>query len=297
MPSLISWGPGRAKKLGGAVFAVVLLTIGAYALLSSGTGNGPGRTATSDGCTSGGAVAPCMDGSSSGKGASGWGVPVFGDEFNGTAMDSSKWNVEGPQHPNNSQENDCYSPKAVSVSGGYLNISIRDTPCRVGGSSWPYTAGQIDTNGHFNPTYGYFEARIYSPGANGVIDNWPAWWMYGTSWPANGEIDIFEGLSGSAGEHFAYGPSGNPIWQGGSETGQDFTGWHTYGVDWQPGSLTYYYDGKDVATITQGVTNQPMRLVLDDTTAPPGNDGGPVSVPSTMKVDYVRAWKQRAQRG
>ena len=30
----------------------------------------------------------------------------------------------------------------------------------------------------------------------------------------------------------------------------DFTGWHVYGVLWQPGSIQFYYDGKLQQTAT-----------------------------------------------
>lgn len=66
-----------------------------------------------------------------------------------------------------------------------------------------------------------------------------------------------------------------------------FTGWHTYGVDWEPGSVTYYYDGHQVGQITSGVISAPMYLILND--AVPG--GGYIHAPSTMKVDYVRVWR------
>ena len=69
------------------------------------------------------------------------------------------------------------------------------------------------------------------------------------------------------------------------------TGWHVYAVNWQPGSLKYYYDGVLVDTITKGVSTKPMMMLLDNTTAPQGNVGGPVVVPATMQVDYVRVWQ------
>lgn len=232
-----------------------------------------------------------MNGSNSGTGAGGWGSPTFDDEFSGASVNTSKWAVEGPQAPNNTQEYDCYSPSSVSVSGGYLNLALQNKSCSVGGTSYQYTGAQMDTENKFSQAYGYFEARVYAPGSGGTIDNWPAWWLTGENWPANGEIDIFEGFHGSAGWHFMYPSGGNPVWQGSFQQGQDFTGWHTYAVDWQPGSIKYYYDGSVVGTITQGVTSAPMFLLVDNTTGPQNNVGGPVSVPQTMKVDYVRVWK------
>lgn len=213
---------------------------------------------------------------------------VFDDEFNNTTLDTNKWNVEGPRSPNNSQEQDCYAPSAVSVGSGALNIAILNTPCTVGGNTWPYTGGQLDSHGHFDTTYGYFEAHVYVPGSGGKISNWPAWWLVGQSWPADGEIDQFEGYMGGAGWHYM---NSSQQWQG-SYQSQDYTGWHIYAVNWQANKVTYYYDGVQVGQITSGLTTSlPLHLMLDNTTAPEGNVGGPQAIPAIMKVDYVRVWK------
>ena len=63
-------------------------------------------------------------------------------------------------------------------------------------------------------------------------------------------------------------------------------GWHTFGVDWRPGSLTFYYDGRKVGTQTRGVTGSPHYLILNNAIS-----GSARKVPSTLKVDYVRVWK------
>jgi beta-glucanase (GH16 family) len=234
-----------------------------------------------------------MNGTNTGAGATGWGTPTFDDEFNGTSVNTNNWNVEGPRAPNNGQEEDCYSPTTVSESGGDLNIALLNQSCTIGSTTYKYTGGQIDTNDHFNPTYGYFEARMYTPGSNGQISNWPAWWMFGPNWPSGSEIDTFEGFHGYAGWHFCFPDPTACDWQGNYQSTQDFTGWHTYAVDWQPTSIIYYYDGVKVGTLTTGAStaNQPMQLVIDNTTGPLDNQAGPLVVPATIKVDYVRAWK------
>jgi beta-glucanase (GH16 family) len=268
---------------------------------SSGSGSGSSANAApggstdgspSGGCTSGGVAAPCIGGTTTG--ASGWGSPSFNDEFSSSAVDSSNWNVDGPEPPNNSQEYDCYAPSAVSVGSGYLSIALLDTSCTVKGTQYKYTGGQIDTKNNFSQTYGYYEARIYYPGTDGTVYNWGGFWLVGKHWPKNGEIDIAEGYDGTAGYHFEYSPKGTAIWQGGTASG-DYTGWHTYGVDWEPGSVTYYYDGVKMASYTQGASglDHPMYILLDYSTGPQGDVGGPVSVPQTMKVDYVRVWKAK----
>jgi beta-glucanase (GH16 family) len=221
---------------------------------------------------------------------------TFDDEFTGTRLNTATWATgwfgSGVTAPVNSTEQECLAPGQVSVSGGNLNITVAKSSCTVGDKTYPYRSGLISSNpssgapnqpsAGFQQAYGFFQARIYLPGSNGTIDNWPAWWTDGQNWPADGEMDILEGLGGQACYHF-HSPAGGP---GGCASGA-FTGWHTYGANWEPGSVTYYYDGKVVGTISTGITSAPMYLILGDAVS--ATTGGP-SHPSTMKVAYVRVW-------
>ena len=107
----------------------------------------------------------------------------------------------------------------------------------------------MTTNGNFEQSYGYFEARVYLPGVDGQIANWPGFWTNGQNHPEDGEIDIVEGLDGDASWHYHY-PDGAP----GEHAEGDYTGWHTYGALWEPGKISFYYDNEFVGEITTGVT-------------------------------------------
>ena len=110
-------------------------------------------------------------------------------------------------------------------------------------------------------------------------------WADGQSWPADGELDVLEGLGGLACWHF-HDPAGAP---GGCLPGTFTAGWHTFGADWEPGIVTYYYDGTPVGSVTSGVTASPMFVILD--LAADNAYGGQIEVPATMRVDYVRVWQ------
>jgi beta-glucanase (GH16 family) len=218
---------------------------------------------------------------------------VFGDEFSGTTLDSTKWNPNWLGCPTcitkpvNSAELGAYAPSQVSVSGGSLHLTaIQQQTTANNGQTYAYRSGLVESNGKAEFTYGAFEARIYSPAAPGTtqIANWPAFWTDGQNWPTDGEMDVMEGLSGKACYHF-HSPAGGP---GGCASG-DFTGWHTYGAEWKPGSVTYYYDGKQVGQITTGITSAPMYLILNNGVS--DQHGGPRLTPADMMVDYVRVWQ------
>jgi beta-glucanase (GH16 family) len=252
----------------------------------------PTSIMSSAGCTNNGVAAPCIGNTSTG--ASGWGSPTFDTEFTGTSVDTSKWTVEGPRAPNNSQEYDCYAPQNVSEGGGSLSLALTANTCTIHSRSWPDTGAQMDTSDAFNQTYGYYEARVYFPGTGGVVANWGGFWLTNNNWPKNGEIDIVEDFHDSVDSHYEYALQHTANWVSvGAQAQGNWTGWHTYGVDWEPNSITYYYDGKKMGTYTTGVSydDQPMFILLTYSTGPEYDVGGPSVVPDTMQVQYVRAWQ------
>lgn len=219
----------------------------------------------------------------------------FDDEFNSTSLDTTKWSTgwfgSGITPPVNSKEEDCYDPAQVAESGGSVDLTIVKKSEDCGISDPVYTTGLVSTEGKFNFTYGFVEARVWLPAADGnpsEIANWPAVWADGENWPEDGEIDIVEGLEGPACAHF-HGPA-DPQGLGagsggGCPNGNYADGWHTFAANWEPGIVTYYYDGVDIGSITSGITSAPMFVILDYA------DGQPFQVPATMKVDYVRVWQ------
>lgn len=217
-----------------------------------------------------------------------WNV-IFADDFNNPGLDTTKWTAgwfgTGITGPANSAEVACYDSAQVNEPGdGYVHLNLISQQSTCKGTTRPYTGSLISTNGKFSYTYGYVEFRAYIPPASpGIVANWPALWSDGNNWPTDGENDTMEGLSGKGCYHF-HSPLGGP----GACAPGDYTGWHTFASDWEPGSVTYYYDGVKVGQITSGITSSPQYLILDNSM---GTYGGPAIVPADIKVDYVRVWQ------
>jgi beta-glucanase (GH16 family) len=200
--------------------------------------------------------------------------------------------ISGPI--NDTYEQDCYDPSQISTLGGELDLGIIadsetcETP--AGPVTEPYAGSIVTTNGNFSYTYGFLEARVWLPG-NGAIADWPSIWADGADWPMDGELDVLEGLGGLACYHFHYGASDATEQGPGNCVGTDYTGgWHTFAADWEPGVVTWYYDGIDIGSLNEGITDSPMYLVLNLAQLPP-SWGAPILSPATMRVAYVRVWQ------
>jgi len=225
---------------------------------------------------------------------------VFNAEFDGTGLNTRIWTpgwfgtgVTGPINPH---ELACYSSAQVAASpdAGPLNLSVTHAPSTCDGVERPYTGALVSTNpydgrkvGGFQYRYGLLQARIYVPAYQGkLVANWPAVMTLGQAWPQDGEDDILEGLGGTVCFHF-HNPENVYTGFGGCDRALT-PGWHTVAAYWQPGSVTWYYDGVEVGQATEDVTSDPMYIVLADTV---NEKSAGVAKPATMKVSWVRVWQ------
>ena len=223
---------------------------------------------------------------------------VFDDEFTAGSLDLAKWepnwngnSVTSITPPVNRNERACYDPKQVVERGGELDLLAAAGSCTAAnGLTYPYRSGMIESNGKFNFTYGVFEARVWTPAGKGM---WPAFWSDGQVWPNDGEIDTLEAYGTDTSLFHYYYPGGGP---GGSAYVPGATaGWHIYTTDWEPGIITWYYDGRKVWQLTnanlaagQTISSSPQYLILNL-----GLNSNQSVSPATLRVDYVRVWQHQ----
>lgn len=231
----------------------------------------------SGGCTSNGMTAPCIG--ANGVGAGGWGVAVFQDEFDGTALNTDKW---APDWFGGGVMNDVATNRNnVSVSDGKLVLTLSSSSQGALVSTNPN--GGAKTGFQFTTGY-YAEASVYFPGDGTQIHNWPAWWTDGQNWPRDGEIDIAEGLGPLTSNYHSNSGANNSN----AVAGVWSNNFHTYGVDRQPGKNSIYWDGKLIRTYNTDDNGSPHYFILNV-----GKSGQNIlGAGSQMKVDYVRAWRK-----
>ena len=115
----------------------------------------------------------------------------WSDEFNGTSLNTTLWNIEENGNGGGNQELQYYRKENVAVHAGNLVLTAR----RENYNNKQFTSGRVNTRDKAYFKHGIIQARIKFPKtANGV---WPASWMmsndYGkVGWPKCGEIDIVE---------------------------------------------------------------------------------------------------------
>ena len=253
----------------------------------------------------------------------GWEL-VWSDEFDGNALDSSKWNIqtgdgtaEGiPGWGNN--ELQSYQAGNIGFADGSLVITAREQRAADGRN---YTSARINTSGKLDITYGRVEASIQTPPGQGL---WAAFWMLPTvspygGWAAGGEIDIMEVFSRDpapftqAVVHYGMAWPLNVFSYKKYDQFDPADGFHTYAVEWDEQEIRWFVDGthfhtisnttywnlyKDSATNahTPGGDSAPfdssfhllLNLAVGGTL--PGNPV-PSALPGEMRVDYVRVYK------
>ena len=231
---------------------------------------------------------------------------MLNSDFEKGRVDTSIWRpgwfAAGVSGPINRFELACYDPSNVSVSAQRgLRLAVTRTPSECDGRRQPYTGAVLSTNpddgrahGGFAYRYGVLQAKVYLPAAAGsMIANWPTLVTLGQHWPRDGEDDIIENLDGLMCAHFhsiGYAPGGD---LGGCDPGFR-PGWAIVASDWRPGSVTWYYNGVEIARASKGITSQPMYIVLVDTVSAKARQ---LARSDAMGVAYVRVWQELRPAG
>lgn len=243
----------------------------------------------------------------------GWQL-VWQDEFEGDALDTSKWEwvVNGEGGGNNELQYYTARPLNTTVANGRLVLTARQEIFAGPDGERAYTSARIRTRGQGDWCYGRLEIRARLPVGQGI---WPAIWMMPTddvygSWAASGEIDIMEYLGQNTNEVLGTLHYGGE-WPDNVHTGEtlrlpegNFTDdFHVFGIEWEAGEIRWYVDGAHYQTQRSWHTpgapfpapfDQRFHLILNVAVGGnlPGDPDESTQFPQSMEVDYVRVYQR-----
>jgi len=239
-------------------------------------------------------------------------VQTFNEDFKNPALNEKVWGTRLSWTGTLPTWTHRFSQDNLIFKDGLLKIKCEkrtghayDDPKLL---SRKYTTAMITTFDKWTQCYGYFEARMKLPTARGL---WAAFWMMPDRAPgATGdrettkdggmEFDILEHLTewgpgryntavhwdGYGKDHKSWGNNQNYY-------GRTADGWHTWGMLWEPGKVTWYCDGVKKADFANThVGSVPDDFILDV------QMGGwatknvdDAHLPDYLQIDYVRAWQ------
>lgn len=180
-------------------------------------------------------------------------------------------------------------------------LTIRGVPHTVPfGYPTSWQSGLLHTEATFVQSYGYFEMRAR---LSSVPGTWPAFWLLPVSMvhPAGRDPSQWQELD--VVEQYGVFPQGvysnihttepapaGQIWNFFSAHPEIASGYHTYGMDWEPDRIAFYVDG-----VLMGIKPEPddmsgpMYMLVDLARDTPYRNA---ASPMTMAIDYVRAFSK-----
>ena len=210
----------------------------------------------------------------------GWGAPDWSDEFNGTAVDPTKWNVRTRSNLGLTIDSAIPDAGQVSVSNGILHLKgdwLPDAPqarstSATGVNILTHKTGYIDQrkiqtgNVYRGQRWGRWEIRAKTPTGTNTLGALAAFWLRNAN---SGEIDIMEAWGYGA----DFPTAGKAIKDTAATTifgdttttasrialirhkengapGVPWSGFHTYAFELLPDRAAIVVDGKTIWTAT-----------------------------------------------
>jgi len=248
---------------------------------------------------------------------------VWSDEFDGTALDRTKWDFR--LHIMQTRHQTFTNEGAVVKNGLlYLNLIEKDGQYysphlqtgrnfldRPGnpysnGLTWPIAAIEPPLFAH---RYGYYEIRCQLQKQPGW---WSAFWLQSPIIGANldpavsgVELDIMENFTRdnrvSHNIHWdGYGKDHKTQGSGSRSVAETPDGWHTFGMHWSKTNYVFYVDGKESWRV-DGPVSHTDEFILVSTECMGYRNGkrdqpSPVlkkaALPDAFVVDYVRVYDE-----
>ena len=239
---------------------------------------------------------------------------IFSDEFNGDRLDTSKWNtsflwgdeiiINGEvQYYVDINNKPDFGFNPFTFDGENLTINSIETPSELSEKAMgqPYLSGVMTSYDALHFIYGYAETRAKVTFGRGY---WPAFWLLNAYYGQGGddpEIDIMEFIGHDQDvvyhTYHYYDADGKLRSTASQPTpGIDYTAeFHTFGVEWKPGTIIYFVDGIEVHRVTDPKVSQQTMYVIANTAMGGWWAGDPdetTPFPGEYVLDYIRVYQR-----
>jgi beta-glucanase (GH16 family) len=212
----------------------------------------------------------------------------FADEFDGGAVDLSKWLTHPPAgvDPGGTES---WAGSAVTVSGGQAHLVAAKDTRGTGG----YSSGILTTFGLFAQTYGQFEIRFRMPKGRGLE---PVFRLLPVPKGERPSIDVIDAIGSEPGKALFGNRWGDAKadrdYSGSYEVGDLSAGFHVAAIDWDEEKIVWTVDGVERFASFDGVPHQPMYLAvwLSVGSDKAGEPDAQTRFPATLDIDYVRVF-------
>ena len=225
---------------------------------------------------------------------------MFTDDFNSLSLSPNGTGTFNWYNPGMFWESPApYSN--ISASNSVLNLLWKNGQ---GTSDTSIATAAKDGSSYHAWRYGYFEARMRWDTVTGA---WPAFWLIpvqgiNCGGCEQGELDVFEGqgatptvFTGTI--HDWNSPTGNHSDGKNYNLGSvDLSQYHTYGVLWVPGQVTWYFDNQALYSFpTYSIYDQQDYYLIigsqEGANWSYGNLTGVTASQIDLNVDWVRVWQ------
>ncbi|MBV8975943.1 MAG: glycoside hydrolase family 16 protein [Alphaproteobacteria bacterium] len=226
-----------------------------------------------------------------------WGTDFWYDPLNGNGntLDGNgeqEWYINSNFLPTNGSKPWTVQNGVLTLRGRHASKTIQPLI-----NNYKYTSGELNSYHSFSQLYGYFEMRAQLPASQGM---WPAFWMLPEdgSWPP--EIDIMEVLGNDPTTLYTSAHSeqnGQEVNYGVATKVPDTSkAFHTYAVDWEKDTITWYFDGQQVYQLaTPPDFHKPMFIEVNLALGGywPGDVDSTTVFPGQYKIDYIHAYSSK----
>jgi beta-glucanase (GH16 family) len=232
----------------------------------------------------------------------GWQM-TFHDEFNGTTLNTHKWNTcywwaTTGCKLNGDMEIQWYQTDDVITRKGKLRLRAQ----RRSMNGYNYTAGMVSSHDKYSFKYGYIEMRAKMPKGSGL---WPAFWLIPQRrnvWPP--ELDVMEYLGHDPqGVYMTihYKTANGKANSGTYWNGPDFSAdYHTFAMQWEPDRIVWYIDGVERKRyeVAANIPAEPLYIVANLAVGPAWKNMPPdrTTFPKYYLIDYIRVWQRKSGR-